>query len=237
MPAPSHAQRFTKMSNKWAIPKDVGLVIGETGDDPLVTGLIAERKVSAIIHFAASIVVPNSMSDPLRYYRNNTVNSIALIECAVRSGVRHLIFSSTAAVYGNPVKVPISEDDAAAPTSPYGSSKLMTEIMLRDAGSAHGLDYVILRYFNVAGVDHLCARGNRPEARPISSRWQSRRRWANGRRWMCSGPITRRQTGLASATTFTSPTWCAPMLTCSAICGRADDRRRSTAAMATDFCA
>jgi UDP-glucose 4-epimerase len=98
-------------------------------------------------------VVPDSVSDPLGYYRNNTVNSRALIECAVKGGVKAFIFSSTAAVYGNPAKVPIGEDDAVAPMSPYGSSKLMTEIMLRDAGFAHGLDYVILRYFNVAGAD------------------------------------------------------------------------------------
>src|SRR5713226_2563108 len=138
---------------KWAIPRGVALVIGETGDDALVSRLIAEREVSAIIHFAASIVVPDSMSDPLGYYRNNTVNSRALIECAVKGGVKQFIFSSTAAVYGNPAKVPVGEDDAVAPMSPYGSSKLMTEIMLRDASIAHGLDYVILRYFNVAGAD------------------------------------------------------------------------------------
>jgi UDP-glucose 4-epimerase len=138
---------------KWAVPGGAALVVGETGDDALVCGLIAEREVSAIIHFAASIVVPDSVSDPLRYYRNNTVNSRALIERAVRGGVRQFIFSSTAAVYGNPAKVPISEDDAVAPVSPYGSSKLMTEIMLRDAGIAHALDYVVLRYFNVAGAD------------------------------------------------------------------------------------
>jgi len=138
---------------KWAIPKGVQLVTGETGDEALVARLIAEHGVSAIIHFAASIVVPDSVSDPLGYYRNNTVNSRALIECAVKGGVKQFIFSSTAAVYGNPAKVPIGEDDAVAPMSPYGSSKLMTEIMLRDAGIAHSLDYVILRYFNVAGAD------------------------------------------------------------------------------------
>jgi len=138
---------------KWAIAPGVPLVTGETGDETLVARLIAEHGVSAIIHFAASIVVPESVSDPLGYYRNNTVNSRALIACAVKGGVRQFIFSSTAAVYGNPAKVPIGEDDAVAPMSPYGSSKLMTEIMLRDAGIAHGLDYVILRYFNVAGAD------------------------------------------------------------------------------------
>jgi UDP-glucose 4-epimerase len=138
---------------KWAVPKGATLVVGETGDEALVTRTLAEHEVSAIIHFAALLVVPDSVSNPLGYYRNNTVNSRALIECAVRGGVKHFIFSSTAAVYGNPAKVPIAEDDAVAPMSPYGSSKLMTEIMLRDTGIAHGLDYVILRYFNVAGAD------------------------------------------------------------------------------------
>src|SRR5215470_14052283 len=138
---------------KWAMPDGVPFVIGETGDETLVARLIREHEVSAIIHFAASIVVPDSVSNPLDYYRNNTVNSRTLIECAVKGGVKQFIFSSTAAVYGNPLKVPIGEDDAVAPMSPYGSSKLMTEIMLRDAGIAHGLDYVILRYFNVAGAD------------------------------------------------------------------------------------
>jgi UDP-glucose 4-epimerase len=138
---------------KWAIPAGVDLVVGETGDQHLVARLIAEREISAIIHFAASIVVPDSVADPLGYYRNNTVNSRALIECAVKGGVKQFIFSSTAAVYGNPSRTPVSEDDALAPMSPYGSSKLMTEIMLRDAAAAHDLDYIILRYFNVAGAD------------------------------------------------------------------------------------
>jgi UDP-glucose 4-epimerase len=137
----------------WAVPKAVPLVVGETGDQTRVTALIAEHGVDAIIHFAASIVVPDSVADPLGYYRNNTVNSRALIETAIKTGIRHFIFSSTAAVYGNPVRVPINEDDATIPMSPYGSSKLMTEIMLRDAGAAHGLSYLILRYFNVAGAD------------------------------------------------------------------------------------
>ncbi len=138
---------------KWAIPAGVDLVVGETGDEALVSRLIAERGICAIIHFAASIVVPDSVANPLAYYHNNTVNSRALIESAVKGGVKQFIFSSTAAVYGNPARVPISEDDVLAPMSPYGSSKLMTEIMLRDAAAAHGLDYVVLRYFNVAGAD------------------------------------------------------------------------------------
>jgi UDP-glucose 4-epimerase len=137
----------------WAIAKGVPLVVGETGDQALVARLIREHGVDAIIHFAASIVVPDSVRDPLSYYRNNTMNSRALIECAVNGGVRHFIFSSTAAVYGNPAEIPVQEDSATLPISPYGWSKLMTEIMLRDAGNAYGLHHVILRYFNVAGAD------------------------------------------------------------------------------------
>jgi UDP-glucose 4-epimerase len=137
----------------WALPRDVPLIIGETGNQPLVEGMMAQHDVDAIIHFAASIVVPDSVSNPLGYYRNNTVNSRALMESAVKSGVRLFIFSSTAAVYGDPAKVPVSEDDRTLPVSPYGSSKLMTEIMLRDAARAHDMRYVILRYFNVAGAD------------------------------------------------------------------------------------
>jgi UDP-glucose 4-epimerase len=144
----------------WAVAQGASLVIGDVGDQPRVAALIAEHKVDAIIHFAASVVVPDSVRDPLGYYRNNTVNSRALIETAVKGGVRHFIFSSTAAVYGNPERVPVREDDATVPTSPYGSSKLMTEIMLRDAGSAHGLRHMILRYFNVAGADPLGRTGH-----------------------------------------------------------------------------
>jgi len=139
----------------WAVAPGASLVIGETGDQSCVAALIAEHLIDAVIHFAASTVVPDSLRDPLGYYRNNTVNSRALIETAVKQGVRHFIFSSTAAVYGDPKRVPVREDDATAPMSPYGSSKLMTEIMLRDAGSAYGLRHVILRYFNVAGADPL----------------------------------------------------------------------------------
>ena len=138
---------------EWAMPKGVPLVVGETGDQLRVAALIAEHRVDAIIHFAASIVVPDSVRDPLGYYRNNTMNSRALLEVAVNSGVRQFIFSSTAAVYGNPEKVPVSEDAPLAPMSPYGNSKLMTEIMLKDVGAAYDLNYVILRYFNVAGSD------------------------------------------------------------------------------------
>jgi UDP-glucose 4-epimerase len=143
----------------WAVAPGATLVVGDTGDQALVASLIARHAVEAIIHFAASIVVPASVADPLRYYRNNTANSRSLIECAVKGGVKHFIFSSTAAVYGNPATVPVGEDAPLAPMSPYGSSKLMTEIMLRDATAAHGLAHVILRYFNVAGADPMLRTG------------------------------------------------------------------------------
>src|ERR1700722_10566541 len=141
--------------HRWAVPDGVPLIVGETGDQPLVSKLIREHGIGEIIHFAASIVDPDSVRDPLGYYRNNTANSRALIECAVKTGVHRFIFSSTAAVYGNPTTIPVPEDAPTQPISPYGWSKLMTEIMLGDAGRAHGLGHVILRYFNVAGADPL----------------------------------------------------------------------------------
>lgn len=137
----------------WAVARGVPLVVGATGDHELVAKTIRDHGTEAIVHFAASIVVPDSVRDPLGYYRNNTANSRTLIECAVKGGVKRFIFSSTAAVYGNPREVPVREDAPTLPISPYGSSKLMTETMLRDASHAHGLDYAILRYFNVAGAD------------------------------------------------------------------------------------
>ena len=143
----------------WAVAPGVPLVVGDSGDQELVGRLLREERIAAIIHFAASIVVPDSVRDPLGYYRNNTVNTRALMECAVKAGVRHFIFSSTAAVYGNPAEVPVTENAPTEPVSPYGWSKLMSEVMLRDAGRAHGLDHVILRYFNVAGADPLCRAG------------------------------------------------------------------------------
>ncbi len=136
-----------------ALPKQMLPIVGETGDQKLVASLIEDHEVDAIIHFAASIVVPQSVADPLAYYRNNTVNSRALMETAVECGVKHFIFSSTAAVYGEPARTPVAEDAPLAPVSPYGWSKLMTEVMLRDAAAAYGLGHVILRYFNVAGAD------------------------------------------------------------------------------------
>jgi len=138
---------------RFLIPSAVPFVAGSTGDRALVSKTIQQHGVTAIIHFAASIVVPESVADPLAYYRNNTMNTCTLLDSAVEAGVKHFIFSSTAAVYGNPDHVPIREDAPTSPISPYGSSKLMSEIMLHDTGRAYGLRFVVLRYFNVAGAD------------------------------------------------------------------------------------
>src|SRR5438445_6198493 len=131
-----------------ALPRTMLPIVGDVGDQALVASLIELHHVDAIIHFAGSTIVPESMKDPLGYYGNNTANSRALIEAAVKGGVKHFIFSSTAAVYGDTTRVPLTEDEPLVPMSPYGSSKLMTEIMLRDASAAHGIGHVILRYFN-----------------------------------------------------------------------------------------
>ncbi len=138
---------------RWAIPAEATLVIGDAGDQDLVRTVIRKHGVTAIIHFAGSIVVPESVADPLGYYNNNTVKSRALMEVAVAMGVKQFIFSSTAAVYGMTGDGPVDEEAQLKPISPYGSSKLMTEIMLADAARAHDFRYVALRYFNVAGAD------------------------------------------------------------------------------------
>ena len=138
---------------RWAVPDAAAFVQGDIADQPLIAGLIAEHGIGAIVHFAGSIVVPESVSDPLKYYENNTVKSRSLIESAVKGGVRHFIFSSTAATYGIPETVPITEQTRTQPINPYGWSKLMTERMLADTAFAHPLNYCALRYFNVAGAD------------------------------------------------------------------------------------
>jgi UDP-glucose 4-epimerase len=138
---------------RWALPEQVKLVVGDIGDQDLARTVMRRHGVTGIIHFAGSIVVPESVADPLGYYNNNTVKSRALIEAAVTTGVEHFIFSSTAAVYGNAKEMPLKETAPLEPMSPYGSSKLMTEIMLRDTSRAHKLRHVALRYFNVAGAD------------------------------------------------------------------------------------
>src|SRR6195952_4688345 len=135
------------------LPEGVPLFIGDAADENLVEGVLAAHSVESIIHFAGSVVVPDSMRDPLAYYRNNTMTTRNLLSTAVKCGVTRFIFSSTAAVYGNPDQVPVPEHAPTRPMSPYGSSKLMTEIMLHDVASAHNMNYVVLRYFNVAGAD------------------------------------------------------------------------------------
>jgi UDP-glucose 4-epimerase len=138
---------------EWAVPEGAEFARGDIADQPLVERLIGDHGIGAIMHFAGSVVVPESVEDPLKYYENNTVKSRALIESAVRGGVPHFIFSSTAATYGIPDQVPIAETARQAPINPYGWSKLMTERMLADVAHAHPLNYCALRYFNVAGAD------------------------------------------------------------------------------------
>jgi UDP-glucose 4-epimerase len=129
------------------------LIEGDVGDAALLQSVIAGHGIGAILHFAGSIIVPESVADPLGYYRNNSANSRTLIEAAVQGGVRHMVFSSTAAVYGVPSDQPVTEDYPTRPANPYGTSKLMTEWMLRDTAAAHDFNYAALRYFNVAGAD------------------------------------------------------------------------------------
>ena len=136
-----------------AVPDDVPFYEGNIADRALVERIFAEQGIQAIMHFAGSIVVPESVEKPLFYYLINTVATHALLSTAVEAGIKHIIFSSTAAVYGAPEKVPVAEDDPKEPINPYGSSKLMTEWMLRDASAAHPFNYGALRYFNVAGAD------------------------------------------------------------------------------------
>jgi len=138
---------------RWAVDPRARFVEGDVADMALVGRTIAAHGIGAIMHFAGSVVVPESVSDPLKYYRNNTAASRALIEAAVTGGVKHFIFSSTAATYGTPATSPVREDMATVPINPYGMSKLMTEIMLKDVSAAHPINHIALRYFNVAGAD------------------------------------------------------------------------------------
>ena len=137
----------------WTLSPKAKLVVGDIGDETLVADVIQRHGIDAVVHFAGSIVVPESVTDPLGYYLNNTVKSRSLMAAVVKAGVKHFIFSSTAAVYGNPETQPVFETARPAPISPYGTSKLMTELMLHDSHLAYGLNYVALRYFNVAGAD------------------------------------------------------------------------------------
>ena len=137
----------------WAVQPRATLVTGDIADTDLLARLFSEHEIEAVVHFAGSVVVPESVENPLKYYLNNTAKSRDLIAACVAHGVKHFIFSSTAAVYGTPASVPVSEGVPLAPESPYGRSKLMTEWMLSDAAAAHPMSFAALRYFNVAGAD------------------------------------------------------------------------------------
>ncbi|MBA9068058.1 UDP-glucose 4-epimerase [Methylobacterium sp. RAS18] len=150
----------------WVLPPEVRLVVGDVADQALVTETILRHRIDTVAHFAAKIVVPESVADPLGYYLANTVKTRALIETAVRTNVKHFIFSSTAAVYGEPEIVPVPETLTPNPINPYGRSKLMSEWMLADAAAAHGFTYGVLRYFNVAGAD---PRGRSGQSMPAAT--------------------------------------------------------------------
>ena len=137
------------------------LIIAELADEESLARTLRDRAVKTVLHFAASIIAPESVAKPLDYYGNNTCNTRRLLSACVRSGVERFIFSSTAAVYGMPESGIAAEDSATVPINPYGTSKLMSEWMLRDAALAHGLRYVALRYFNVAGADPAARMGQR----------------------------------------------------------------------------
>jgi UDP-glucose 4-epimerase len=144
---------------RFAVPDDVPFYEGDIEDGALVARIIEEQGVKAIMHFAGSIIVPESVENPLKYYHNNTAKSRALIAAAVAGGVQHFLFSSTAATYGIPEVSPVTEDSPKKPINPYGMSKLMTEIMLADVAAAHPINFCALRYFNVAGADPLARTG------------------------------------------------------------------------------
>ncbi|MFN2098967.1 UDP-glucose 4-epimerase GalE [Altererythrobacter sp. MF3-039] len=142
---------------RFAIPDDVPVYEGDVADQALLARIFAEQDTQAIMHFAGSIIVPESVEQPLKYYENNTAKSRSLIEAAVDAGVPHFIFSSTATVYGEPEVKPLTEDDPIQPVNPYGMSKAMTERILADSSAAYPINHAVLRYFNVCGAD--------PEAR------------------------------------------------------------------------
>src|SRR5262245_30933921 len=129
------------------------LVVGDTGDRELVSRVLKENGIETVMHFAAHTIVPESVSNPLKYYGNNTCSTRNLLQCSQEAGVKHFVFSSTAAVYGIPEGGVAAEDSPTQPINPYGMSKLMSEWMLRDLAFASSLRYVVLRYFNVAGSD------------------------------------------------------------------------------------
>ena len=192
---------------RWAVDARAAFVEANVADEAAIRAVIRDHAVGAIMHFAGSVVVPESVSDPLKYYRNNTVATRSLIESAVAEGVAHFIFSSTAATYGIPERVPVAEGDRTQPINPYGWSKLMTEQMLRDTAAAHPLNYAVLRYFNVAGAD---PRGRSGQSTAGATHLiKVAVEAAIGKRdgvSACSGPTSRPPTAPGCATISTSPT-------------------------------
>lgn len=144
---------------RWAVPDNVPFYEGNVADEELIAKIVEEQNIGAIMHFAGSVVVPESVENPLKYYDNNSAKSRSLIAAAVANGVKHFIFSSTAATYGIPEESPVKEDAPQVPINPYGMSKLMTEHMLRDVSAAHEMNFCALRYFNVAGADPAARTG------------------------------------------------------------------------------
>ena len=138
---------------RWAVPDNATFYEGDIANSQMITQIIENERIDAVMHFAGSVVVPESVENPLKYYHNNTAKTRSLIESLVANEVRHMIFSSTAATYGIPETSPVREDMPTRPINPYGTSKLMTEMMLRDVAAAHDFNYCALRYFNVAGAD------------------------------------------------------------------------------------
>jgi UDP-glucose 4-epimerase len=138
---------------RWAVPDQAIFVEADAGDQAAMTAILIEHGVGAIMHFAGSLLVPESVAEPLKYYRNNVAGSCGLTGAALAAGVRHIVFSSSAATYGIPAAVPVAEDAPTRPINPYGNTKLVTEMMLRDVAAAHPLNFCALRYFNVAGAD------------------------------------------------------------------------------------
>ncbi len=144
---------------RWAVPDNVPFYEGNVADEELIAKIVEEQNIGAIMHFAGSVVVPESVENPLKYYDNNSAKSRSLIAAAVANGVKHFIFSSTAATYGIPEESPVKENTPQVPINPYGMSKLMTEHMLRDVSAAHDMNFCALRYFNVAGADPAARTG------------------------------------------------------------------------------
>ncbi|TSB04052.1 UDP-glucose 4-epimerase GalE [Sphingorhabdus contaminans] len=138
---------------RWAVAEGTPFYEGDISDKDLVAEIFKKEDIQAVMHFAGSIVVPESVENPLKYYHNNTAKTRSLIESVITAGIRHMIFSSTAATYGIPKESPVREDMPTLPINPYGTSKLMTEFMLRDVAAVHDFNYCALRYFNVAGAD------------------------------------------------------------------------------------